>query len=365
MPISPRLSGRLYADISRLVNRAADFIFFGTYSINVDYGVINRIVQRKQSEPELLVACLLPPPTDYIVWDFSLRHQFARAYNLPYSTGPEISEAIAQNPVPAFNILGSLWSQARSRGYRTIPYRVVLDHIRTIGELYRNGIITLLEPNTHAKFVASESNIYEGSGNLTRYGLEVNVEVYNFYPRSYPRIYEFAWRSYHSFLLDYLSRFVSWKSGATYLQNAQQLGNEISSIVSALGIRFNPKISSEKIFEVLNNRNKISSIRSNLWMLSGHLGLLKVDFLLSTSLSVLNEVIGQMFVWQGKDVEKDIVEKLHKMLETATGLLTRAKAMVYEFKEPKETMADYELENEEKVIASAYRFKEYLGQKVE
>lgn len=361
MPISPRLSGRLYTKVSRIVNNARKFIFFGTYSINVDYGIIGQIIQRRRSEPQLTVVCLIPPPTDYIIWDFSLRRQFMNAYNLPHTAGPELSEAIARDPTPAFNILNNIWSLAQSRRYRTLPYRIVLDHIRTIGELYRNGIIVLLEPNTHAKFVVSESDIYEGSGNLTRYGLEVNVEVYNFFSRTrYPRVYEFAWRSYHHFLLDYISRFVEWKNGANYFQNAQQLGKIVVNIGLSLEVRFNPKISSEKINKILDNRNKLTSVRSNLWMLSGHLELLKVDFLLSLALGVMNDAIGQIFVWREKEIERNIVDSLHKSLEISKILLTNAKELISKFDELKKFMTDYELENQEKIFKTAYHFNEYL-----
>jgi len=284
MPISPRLDRRLYFKILNLVNNADRFIFFGTYSVSVDYGVVKRILERKQSRRSLMVACLLPPPTDYVLWDRYLRREFIRAYGLSYTAGPELSEAVANDPQPAFRILERVWgrSSTSSRGYMSrLRYYSVIRHIETIGSLYRAGVSTFLEPNTHAKFVVSESDIYEGSGNLTRYGLEVNVEVYNFYPawRS-RRVYEYAWRSYQEFLIDYLSRLIDWKIGENYLRYAQQLGSVVASIVSSLGIRFNPEITRDKISHISKVRVEISTLRSNVWLLSGHVEVSKFDFLI-------------------------------------------------------------------------------------
>jgi len=364
MPISPRLDRSLYRRISNLVNNANDFIFMGTYSINIDYGIVDKIIHKKRDEQNLLVCCLLPPPTDFVLWDPILRRQFIQAYSLQYGSPTfELSEAISVNPQPAFTILERIWSQAQSRGQRRLRYRSVLDHIQAIASLYNAGIVTLLEPNTHAKFVACESNIYEGSGNLTYYGLEVNVEVYNFYPSKYPRVYSYAFRSYRDFLLDYLARLTQWKHGENYLRNAQQLGNTVSSIISSLGIRFNPKISREKIMRVLESRIKLSSLRSSVWMLPGHIGISKIDFMLSQSYNVLGGLLGELLVYQGKEVEREKIERLHKEIETCTILLSLAKQTISKFKDPQQEMTVYEKEHDETMIKAAELFLEYLQKK--
>jgi len=364
MPISPRLDRRLYRRISDLVNSASRFIFMGTYSINVDYGIVDKVIRKKQVNQDLMVCCLLPPPTDFVLWDPILRRQFMQAYGLQYgSPAFELSEAISVNPQPAFNILERIWTQGHSRGQRRLRYRSVLDHIHAIASLYSAGIVTLLEPNTHAKFVVCESNIYEGSGNLTRYGLEVNVEVYNFYPDKYPGIYSYAFRSYRDFLLDYLARLIQWKLGENYLRNAQQLGNTVSNLISSLGIRFNPKISREKIVHILENRIKLSSLRSSIWMLPGHIGISRADFMLSQSYNVLGGVLGELLAYQEKEVEKEIIERLHKEIEICTALLSLAKETISKFKDPEEEMAVYEKKYNEAMVKAAEVFLEFLQKK--
>lgn len=337
-----------------MVNDARDFIFFGTYSINPDLGIVRRIIEMKMRRPNLYVICLLPPPTDYVLWDYALRREFERTYNV---TGSRLFEAIAQNPIPAFTILDRIWNQAHG-GRSRLPYQKVLNHIRTIGEFYSAQIITLLEPNMHAKFIVTESNIYEGSGNLTYYGLRVNVEVYNFY--SSRGAYNYASSSYYNFLNDYISRFVEWKSGSNYLRYADQLSNTVSTIVSSLGIRFNPTVSNEKIRKLTEAREKLSITRSDLWMLPGHLGLSKVDLLLSAGESIISEVISQLYQYRSRELKDKNVEEIHGSLELASKLVLRIKKMLSEFKRED---AYYEKEYLPEITELAVKFKSYLQEK--
>jgi hypothetical protein len=352
LPISPRLDSGLYFRIRNLVRNSNEFIFFGTFSINVRSGIIKEIAQKKTDIPELPIACLLPPPTDFIIWNFSLRSQLHTVYNIPYSRGPEIQQEIANDPKPAFRVLDSLWSQGRNLSTRNS----VLSNIRNIATLYQNGIITFLEPNTHAKFIVSENNVYEGSGNLTMYGLEVNVEVYNFYSNKNPRVYDYAWRSYRDFLIDYLSKFVNWKDGANYLGNAKQLSNQISQFVNSLGMRFNPTITQEKI-EIINEiLRKFSFTRSDIWMFSGHIRILKDDFLLRLVNANLFTIRNQMFQWRDKKLEEEILAHLHERLEISARLLKHVITDLSEFKKTSEFMTDYERKYEERLIESARIF---------
>jgi hypothetical protein len=358
MPISPRLSGKLYKRILNLAKSANDFLFFGTYSLSIDRGILNQIVKQKQSNPNLLVACLLPPPTDFILWDFTVRWRFLQAYGLTGSNQVELARAVAENPQPAYKILEGLWSQSSA----VVSQRQVTSHIERIGRLYQNGIISFLEPNMHAKFVASESNIYEGSGNLTLYGLSVNVEVYNFYPRTYRKVYQYAARSYVNFLYDYLTNFVDWKYGSHYLTRANQLGQRIEQIATAFGIKFNPKVSQEKINALTKSREKMAIARSELWQLPGHKLLLNLDFSLSMAELQIREVLASLWKQREKEIESEQADSIEKDLEK---IILSLKKVGYTLKNPEEEktayLSGYEKKYLEKNLEEAQRFIEYLA----
>ena len=133
MPISPRLSRRIYPGITDLIDNCRDFIFFGSYNIALTSGVMRRIIDKKRNNNAMLVACLLPPPTDFIIWDFSLRPRLHQAYNIPNTKGPRINEEIANNPVPAYALLDSLWSSNQAIRSRN----QITDKIIQISRLYQ------------------------------------------------------------------------------------------------------------------------------------------------------------------------------------------------------------------------------------
>jgi hypothetical protein len=358
MPISQRLSGNIYSKLTDLVTNSTSFIFFGTYSMSVDRSILSRIVYQKQNNPNLLVACLLPPPTDFILWDFSVRRQLLNAYGLSSSNPVDLARIMAENPQPAYAALDALWNQSRGGASQ----RNVTSHIRRIAELYSNNIITLLEPNMHAKFVASESNIYEGSGNLTHFGLRVNVEVYNFYPRTYEGIYRYAISSYVSFLRVYLVNFVDWKLGNNYLINAHQLGTRIEQIASEFQVRFNPKVSREKIDALTKTREKLSVARSELWQLPGHRLLLKIDFLLSQANLIGQRVLSTLWGLVDKEMDKETAAIVMKDLEKVSSALKQTVPFLKDLTgETSECKLWYESEYLEKSIAEAHRFEEYLN----
>lgn len=362
MPISPRLSGKLYSRIRNLVSSASDFLFFGTYGLSIRGGILNQIINQKQNNSSLLVACLLPPPTDFILWDFSVRSHLLRAYNLTGSNNVDLARAIAENPLPAYAVLQNLWKQSRAAASQ----QRIISHIRKIGQLYSNGIVVALEPNTHAKFVASESNIYEGSGNLTRYGLTVNVEVYNFYPRTYPRVYEYAARSYSDFLQSYLANFISWKLGSSYLNNANQLGTQVEQIANTFGIRFNPKVTRDKINAIADAREKLTVARSELWQLKGHKLLLNLDFSLMMANLQIQTVLGRLWSKIDEEIETDLVKNLEidleKIRKATNGVAKNLKDLQ---SDRKEHLSWYEMEHLDKVINEAKRYQEYLRKRGE
>jgi len=320
---------------------------------------MRQIIQKKQNNQNLLCACLLPPPTDFIVWDFRFRRQLLSTYNLPSGAGEQLSEEIANDPIPAYTLLDNFWTQYRQRSGRA-PSNQVLTSIRNIARLFREGIISILEPNTHAKFVATDNGIYEGSGNLTRFGLEVNVEVYNFYPVQYQRIYDYSWRSYETFLIDYFTRFVSWKSGATFVQNARLFRNEVIDIMSKLGLRFNPRIPSEKIFEVSDIYNRACSLRTELWMINGHVNDLKMDFLLKNALDIIYNARSMMFEWRDEEVDSKVIDDIHNKFKISSLLLENVKKIIPKTEKESNIMTEYEMEYGGKTVMAADAFLKYL-----
>ncbi|MCD6448402.1 MAG: hypothetical protein J7L58_05095, partial [Thermoplasmata archaeon] len=122
-----------------MIRNATNFIIFGTYSINTDYSIVRMIIDRKRSFPNLFVCAFIPPPTDFIIWDFSIRREFIRAYNLPSNAQEELNEAIVINPIPAFQVLEQKWQQSQTR--RPIGrYSQVLRYIRQIFYLWNENI---------------------------------------------------------------------------------------------------------------------------------------------------------------------------------------------------------------------------------
>jgi len=357
MPISPRLSGGLYRRILNLVRSANDFLFFGTYSIGRDYSIIDQITMQKQNNAALLLACLIPPPTDFILWDFSVRGHLLRAYGLTGANQVDLARAVAQNPQPAYSILENLWNQSRAHGSQ----RAVISHIRKIGELCSRNAIVFLEPNMHAKFIVSESNIYEGSGNLTRYGLTVNVEVFNFYPRRYEKVYQYALSSYADFLADYLANFVDWKLGSRYLTCANQLGNRVEQVANSFRIRFNPTVNPEKVNILRDSRDKLIAIRSELWQLKGHKLLLNLDFSLSLVQRQIQSVLSRLWEQKEKEIEPDTLDSIYKDLGTIKNAANHVGSELKELKADKENLSWYEAEYLEKNLAEAKRFREYLA----
>lgn len=364
MPICPRLAGTIYPRLTSLVASANEFIFFGTYSLSVDRSILNRIINKKQRKPDLLVACLLPPPTDFILWDFSIRSQIYQAYQQLYQQSvlspEELARLMAIDPQPAYSFLDNLWVQRNPNSFQ----RSLLDHIQKIAELYQNQVIVFLEPNMHAKFVASESNVYEGSGNLTRFGLKVNVEVYNFYPRTAAggKVYEYAVSSYIDFLSNYLTNFVDWKSGRFFLRNAQQLGTRILSIAQNFGVTFNPKVTREKIELLTEAREQLSASRSDLWQLPGHKLLLKLDFGLSQADIIAQRTIAKLWALNNQEIEKETSVSIMKDLEVVASIIRQVAPLLEEIRpEPYEYYSWYEKEYLQKVVMDAMRFKEYLS----
>jgi hypothetical protein len=320
-----------------------------------------RLSRKSKRIRTLLAACLLPPPTDFILWDFSIRNRILQAYGLSSLNQIEFARIMAVNPQPAYSVLDSIWTQRRPNSFQ----RSLLAHIEKIAELYQNQIITFLEPNMHAKFVASESDIYEGSGNLTYFGLRVNVEVYNFYPRNAAggRVYQYAISSYVNFLRSYLTDFVKWKSGQHYLSNASQLGAQIEQIATQFNIRFNPKVTREKIDALTEAREKLLFSRSELWQLPGHKLLLKLDFSLSQASFIAQNVVSNLWRLLDKEVEEDKASEIMKDLETV-GLVVKGVAPILrELKAKVEGNESwYEIEHLQEVLKDANRFKEYLAE---
>lgn len=317
MPIKPRGHADIYTRLRQTIKNAQKFIIFGTYSINTDYSIVRSIVDRKRGSPNLFVCAFIPPPTDFIIWDPTIRRSFANAYGFPPNVQEELNEAIALNPVPAFQVLEQIWQQARSRR----RYYQVVRHIIQIFDLWNNNIHVLLEPNTHAKFIMTDREIYEGSANLTRYGIEVNVEVYNFYPKKYPRIYEYAFRTYRTFLIDYINKFVRWKDASNYVNNANLLGQTIFDVINNLQLKFNPSVSMEKINKIRTARIYLNKIRSDMWMLPGIKEIFKNDMVLSIIDKNLSGIIGILYDILNKEKEyadkntKEILNKINKKLE--------------------------------------------------
>jgi len=356
MPISPRLSGRIYPRITDLIDNCRDFIFFGSYNIALTSGVMTRIIQKKRNNGTMLVACLLPPPTDFILWDFSLRSRLHQAYNIPNTRGPRINEEIANNPIPAYALLDSLWlgnQNIRSRNQIT-------QKIRQVSRLYQEGIIVMFEPNTHAKFIASDYSIYEGSGNLSHYGLAINVEIFNFYPRRVPGVYDYAWSSYEDFLINYLSNYLEWKIGANFLRNAQQLGTSISQFINTLGLRFNPRIYSEKIYEIQDVLSNVIDKRPEVWMMSGHKNALRIDFLLRIVSDVLYDARGTMYEWRDKEVDDTVVSDIHNKFDLCRKLLAHVNDLISEHESVSDRLVDYEVKYGEKIVEEVSRFLSYL-----
>jgi hypothetical protein len=242
----------------------------------------------------------------------------------------------------------------------------VISHIRRIGNLYSNGIVVFLEPNMHAKFVASESDIYEGSGNLTLYGLTVNVEVYNFYPRRYGRVYYYASRSYFDFLKTYLTNFVDWKLGSRYLTHANQLGARVEQVANAFGIRFNPKVTQEKINILAKAREQLTGARSELWQLRGHKLLLNLDFSLRLAYFEIQSVLTKLWRLREKEIELDLASDIEKNLEKTRHAIEQVAHMLKELKAEKpEYLSWYESEYLDKNLVEAKRFQEYLAKRTE
>jgi len=356
MPISPRLSGRIYPRITDLVDNCRDFIFFGSYNVALTSGIMRRIINKKRNNNAMLVACLLPPPSDFIIWDFSLRPRLHQAYNIPNTRGPRINEEIANNPVPAYALLDSLWTENRANR----ALNEITGKIGQVSRLYQEGIIVMFEPNTHAKFIASDYSIYEGSGNLSTYGLTVNVEIFNFYPRRVTGVYNFAWSSYEEFLINYLSNYVEWKIGVNFLRNAQRLGDTISDFVNALGLRFNPRIYSEKIYEIQDVLTNVIDNRPEVWMMPGHKNALRIDFLLRIASDVLYDARGTMYDWRDQEVDGAVVNDIHNKLDLCSKLLVHVKNLISEHESYSDRFADYELEYGEKITSEASRFLSYL-----
>lgn len=213
-------------------------------------------------------------------------------------------------------------------------------------------------------FVASESNVYEGSGNLTYFGLRVNVEVYNFYPRTSAggRVYQYTVSSYVDFLRNYLTNFVDWKSGQHYLSNARRLCARVEQIATQFNVRFNPRVTQEKIDILTEAREQLLVSRSELWQLAGHRLLLKLDFSLNQAEIIVQSTITKLWALNNQEIEKEMSTSIMKDLEVVATNLKQVAAVLKEIRlENYEHSAPYEKEYLQKATFEAMRFKEYLS----
>jgi hypothetical protein len=357
MPICPRLSDRIYPKLLNLVKASNEFVFFGTYSINVSSGIVKSIIQQKNNNQNLFVAGLLPPPTDFIVYDFRVKKDILQAYGLTSLNQIEFAHKMATDPYPAYSVLDSIWKTRSPSGSQY----ALLDHIKKIAQLYSNHIIVFLEPNMHAKFVFSESNLYEGSGNLTHSGLRVNVEVYNFYPRTYEGLYRFASSSYLEFIKSYLDEFTTWQYGSNYYERANQLGTKIEEIAEKFRVRFNPKVTPEKIRLINDAYEQLSEVRSKLWRLPGHILLSKLDFSLNIAEKNSQRIIAELWSLNNQEISKEISIKIMENLDTISQVIKKPAVILKEInQQPDEYLSDYESEYLKKVMIEAEGFKKYL-----
>jgi hypothetical protein len=176
-------------------------------------------------------------------------------------------------------------------------------------------------------------------------------------------VYQYAAKSYVNFLYDYLKNFVDWKLGSRYLTRANQLGQRIEQIATAFGIKFNPKVTQEKINALMKSREKTAIARSELWQLPGHKLLLNLDFSLSMAELQIREVLASLWKQREKEIESEQADSIEKDLEK---IILSLKKVGYALKNPEgETTAYlswYEKEFLEKNLEEAQRFIEYLAE---
>jgi molybdopterin-binding protein len=357
MPICPRLSNRIYPKLSDIVKASNEFAFFGTYSINVKSGIVKAIIQQKNDKPNLYVAALLPPPTDFILYDFSVRKQILQAYGLTSLNQIEFAQVMATNPVPAYSVLENVWRTRRPNGSQS----ALLAHLEKIAQLYSDQVIVLLEPNMHAKFVVTESEAYEGSGNLTYSGLRVNVEVYNFYKGG---AYWWAASSYIEFLSEYLSRMTNWQYGSNYVDKANELGTRVAGIADRFQVKFNPRVYTERIEQIVDAYEQLLICRSNLWSLPGHELLSKVDFSLSVAENNAQSMIAKLWSLNNQEIEKELSVEIMKRLEVISTITKKAALTLKEASEQMpQFKSAYEQEYGQRIIKTAEGFRKYLTEK--
>lgn len=357
MPICPRLSNRIYPRLSNLVKATNEFAFFGTYSINVKTGIVKAIIQQKNDRPNLYVAALLPPPTDFILYDFSVRRQIIQAYGLTSLNQTEFAQLMATNPAPAYSVLDNVWRTRNPNGSQS----ALLAHLEKIAELYSNQIIVLLEPNMHAKFVVTETEAYEGSGNLTYSGLRVNVEVFNFYSQG---AYWWAASSYIDFLNEYLSRMTNWQYGSNYVERANSLGTRVTEVAEKFQVKFNPKVYTEKIEQISDAYDQLLVCRSNLWSLPGQEFLTKIDFSLLIAQNNAQSMIAKLWSLREQEIEKERSIEIMGKLEVISGIMKKAASTLKEASEKlPEYKTGYEQECGQGILKTAEGFKKYLKEK--
>lgn len=199
MPFSPRLDTSIFDGVNSLIDTANEGIFFGTWNLTIRNATIEAIF--KKNEKLTYGSCvLLPPPTDSLI--FSNIKEIIKLYGLTYkiidnkkgyySDGTIIEKGwmpahelfviLAREPRPILKYLfETTWKNFKDftqwKYYAPQPVK----HMYYIFKLLENGILTILEPNTHAKFLITEKGVYEGSGNFTDWGMSLNAEVYSFY----------------------------------------------------------------------------------------------------------------------------------------------------------------------------------------
>jgi hypothetical protein len=219
------------------------------------------------------VAAVLPPPTDRLDLD-SARKALAAVTGFPqprYVKYHELAAKLCANLSAVENHLRDQGARQRS------PFT---QHKRFIEYLSRSGVPVLLIPNTHAKFVVSDSGFYEGSGNLTLYGTSVNVENYMSHRFLSATESKAIVREYLNF---FISRFRLYTAGLPAQQSHIQ--GQIRELRQAAetgleGIHSNSETSADAAVEsCLNIARSVECVRESTWLAPGHATAENLDLL--------------------------------------------------------------------------------------
>jgi hypothetical protein len=163
-------------------------------------------------------------------------------------------------------------------------------------------------------------------------------------------------------LRNYLTNFINWKSGGFFLQNAQQLGNRVQNIAQNFGVKFNPRVTQEKIDQLTRAREQLSDLRFQLWQLPGHKLVLKLDFSLSQADDFAQRTIGTLWESNNKEIETKESERIIKDLNVVSLNIKQIAPSLREAgQNPKQYFSDYEREYLEGINNEAKRFKEKLA----